>query len=113
MCASIFHQNFIKIKVCNNLQTKNLEFVVYVAIEDMRDDHGSILVKSIVLWKNSKKLRWLYSHPHKYLSRHVNLEDKDIDFYSYLNVLFYFIFIIYCMFIKIEVIILPCYIIER
>ena len=73
-------QNCIKTKFRNNLQTKNLESVIRVAMEGMRVDRDSILVEAIALWKNSRKFRFLFSHPEKYLSGHVDLEGEDVDF---------------------------------
>lgn len=52
----------LKTKFCNNLQTKNLESVVGVAMKGMYVDCGSILVETIALWKNSRKFRWIFFH---------------------------------------------------
>jgi len=73
-------QNCIKTKFRNNLQTKNLESMIRVAMEGTRVNCDSILIETIALWKNSRKFRWLFSHPKGYLSRHVDFEGEDIDF---------------------------------
>ena len=79
-------QNSIKTKFRNNLQTKNLESIIRVAIEGMCIDRSSIFVGAIVLWKNSRKFRWLFSHPEKYLSRNVDLEGEGVDLDSELTI---------------------------
>ena len=73
-------QNCIKTKFCNKLQTKNLESIIRVAIEGMCVDREFILIEAISLWMNSRKFRWLFSHPEKYLSRHVDHECEDANF---------------------------------
>jgi len=73
-------QNCIKTKFRNKLQTKNLESIIRVAIEGMCADRECILIEAISLWKNSRKFRWLFSHPEKYLSAHLDREGEDVDF---------------------------------
>ena len=73
-------------KICNNLQTKNLEFVIHFVIEGLRVDSGLTLVEAIALWKNLKKFKWLYSQPKKYLPRHVEVKFKVVDLDSSLDV---------------------------
>lgn len=95
-----------------NLQTKNLKSIVHVAIEGMCINRGSILVEAIALWKNSRFFRWLFPHPEKYLSRHVDLEGEGVDLDWTLIFDSSFIFILPCMFSNMKVTFLPRYIIE-
>lgn len=52
-CEQAFSiQSCIKTKICNDLQTKNLECIICVAIEGMSVVCGFILIQAIALWKN-------------------------------------------------------------
>ena len=73
-------QNCIKTKFHNNLQSKNLESVIRLAMEGKLVNCDSILIEAIALWKNSRKFRFLFSHPERYLSGHESLECDDADF---------------------------------
>ena len=48
-----------------------------VSMEDLCDDFDNVPMKTITLWRNSTKFRWLFSHPHRYLSGRFPLESED------------------------------------
>ena len=70
-------QNCIKTKTLNKLDTKHLDCIMPVAMEDVRDDLDNVLMEAIALWRNSTKFRWLFSHPKKYLSGCPPLQGED------------------------------------
>ena len=78
-------ENRIKTKTRNKLDTKHLECIMRVSMEDLCDDLDNVLMEAIALWRNSTKFKWLFSHPQTYLSgRHFPLESEDdtMDFDS-------------------------------
>ena len=56
-------QNCIKTKTRHKLDTKHLECIMRVSMEDLCDDLDNVLMKAIALWRNSTKFRWLFLHP--------------------------------------------------
>ena len=70
-------QNCIKTKTRNKLDTKHLECIMRVSMEDLCDDLDNVLMEAIALWRNSTKFRWLFSHPQRYLSGRFPLENED------------------------------------
>ena len=46
-------------------------------MEDLCGDLDNVLMEAIALWRNSTKFRWLFSHPHRYLSGRFLLEGED------------------------------------
>ena len=69
-------QNCINTKFHNQLQTKNLEFVMRLALESPVGDATHALMEVATLWTNSSKFRFLFSNPQKYL---VGVLDIDED----------------------------------
>ena len=72
-CGRAFSiQNVIKTKHRNHLNTKNLESIMRLALEGLKENFDHMLVEAIELWRNLAKWRYLYSNPEKYLSSQSN-----------------------------------------
>ena len=70
-------QNCIKSKTHNKLDTKHLECIMRVSMEDLCDDLDNVLMEAIALWRNSTKFRWLLLHLQRYLLGYNPLESED------------------------------------
>ena len=72
-------QNCIKTKFRNRLQTRSLESIMRIALEGPADDVDVFLVEAIALWKNSRKFRYLFSNPARYLANNAIEDDEGVD----------------------------------
>ena len=72
-------QNCIKTKFHNRLQTRSLESIMRIALEGPTNDVDVFLVEAIALWKNSRKFRYLFSNPGRYLANNAVEDDEGAD----------------------------------
>ena len=77
-------QNCIKSKIRNKLDTKHLECIMRIYMEDLHGDLDDVLMEAIALSTNSTTFRWLFSHPWRYFSWCFPLEgeDNNVEFES-------------------------------
>ena len=72
-------QNCIKTKFRNKLQTRSLESIMRIALEGPTNDVDVFLVEAIALWKNSRKFRYLFSNPSRYLANNAVEDDEGAN----------------------------------
>jgi hypothetical protein len=61
-------QNGIKQKFRNRMSTSHLESVMRVNMEGPAKEFEPIIGEAILLWKNARKFRYLFTNPEKYLT---------------------------------------------
>ena len=59
------------------MTTTHWDSVMRVAIEGPTNNFEFILLEAISLWKDSRKFRFLFINPKKYLARRVEVESQD------------------------------------
>ena len=48
-------QNCIKTNTCNEVDTKHLECIMSISMEDLGGDLENVIMEAIALWRNSTK----------------------------------------------------------
>ena len=79
-CERAFNvQILIKTKVRNRLGSKNLDAMLWIALEGLDEEVDDIFGDAIPLWKKDNKYRFLYANPFSYLNSPNTVSVSDVS----------------------------------